>query len=290
MSNAPFDICTDPPSPAVLEIAKNELRETPEVREQAIKELRELLHEAKELNYGDSDDFLLIFLRPCKFYPKSALELMRRIADFRKTYHDLVYKLMPEDEKAAFCENNVVNILTNRDQKGRRVMIVNAGAIWDPNAVSVDQMFRMFYLIHLLAQLEPESQVNGVVVVMDYENMGLKQVKAMTPGSTKRLITFIQDAMPLRMKEVHMIKQPYVFNMVWSVVKPFLKEKLKNRIFFHGSDMKKLHKYLDPEYLPENYGGKMPKLNYTGKDWFPCVNNYRDHIEKWGTYGYADLS
>lgn len=78
MSNAPFDIVTDPPSTALLEVARNELRETPEVREQAIKELRELLHEAKELNYGDSDDFLLIFLRPCKFYPKSALELVSK--------------------------------------------------------------------------------------------------------------------------------------------------------------------------------------------------------------------
>lgn len=76
MSNAPFDIVTDPPSAALLEKAREELRETPEVREQAIKELRELLHEAKELNYGDSDEFLLIFLRPCKFYPKSALEFV----------------------------------------------------------------------------------------------------------------------------------------------------------------------------------------------------------------------
>lgn len=78
MSNAPFDIFTDPPSTALLEVARNELRETPDVRDQAIKELRELLHEAKELNYGDSDDFLLIFLRPCKFYPKSALELVSK--------------------------------------------------------------------------------------------------------------------------------------------------------------------------------------------------------------------
>lgn len=155
---------------------------------------------------------------------------MRSIAAFRKTYHNMVYKLMAEDEKTAFCDHNVVNILTNRDQKGRRVMIVNAGAIWDPSAVSSDQMFRMFYVIHLLAQLEPESQINGVVVIMDYENMSLKQVKAMTPASTKRLITFIQDAMPLRMKEIHMIKQPFIFNMVWSVVKPFLQEKLKNRV------------------------------------------------------------
>lgn len=110
----------------------------------------------------------------------------------------------------------------------------------------------------------------------------------MTPASSKRLLTFIQDAMPLRMKEVHMVKQPFIFNMVWSLFKPFIREKLKNRIFFHGSDMKKLHQYLSPDVLPTNYGGKMPKIDYSGKDWYPCVLNYKDHIERWGTYGFAE--
>lgn len=52
---------------------------------------------------------------------------MRQTAEFRKTYKELVYKLMPEDEKISFTENDVVNVLTNRDQKGRRVMLVNCG-------------------------------------------------------------------------------------------------------------------------------------------------------------------
>lgn len=36
--------------------------------------------------------------------------------------------------------------------------------------------------------------------------------------------------MPLRLKEVHIINQPYVFNMIWQIFKPFIKEKLKNRV------------------------------------------------------------
>lgn len=57
---------------------------------------------------------------------------------------------------------------------------------------------------------------------------------------------------------------------------------------FHGSDMKKLHKHLDPTFLPSNYGGKMPTIDYSGKDWFPCVNNYDEHIAKWDKYGFAN--
>lgn len=56
--------------------AVNELRETPEIRAQALVELRKLLAEAKDLYYADDDDFLTIFLRPTKYYPESAMKLV----------------------------------------------------------------------------------------------------------------------------------------------------------------------------------------------------------------------
>lgn len=86
------------------------------------------------------------------------------------------------------------------------------------------------FSVHIVAQLEKSSQINGTVVIMDFDGLGMKQVKALSPASQKRLLTFIQDAMPMRLKEVHFVKQPFIFNMVWTLFKPFVKEKLKNRV------------------------------------------------------------
>jgi len=36
--------------------------------------------------------------------------------------------------------------------------------------------------------------------------------------------------MPLRMKEVHIIRQPFLFNMVWPMFKQFVGDKLKKRV------------------------------------------------------------
>lgn len=71
-----FDIEPDYCPEEFLELARTELRETPEVREEAIKKFKELLAEAKDLYYGNDDDFLIIFLRPTKWYPESALKLV----------------------------------------------------------------------------------------------------------------------------------------------------------------------------------------------------------------------
>lgn len=47
---------------------------------------------------------------------------------------------------------------------------------WDPKKVTSEQKFRMLYLIHLAAMLEPETQIRGIVVIMDFEGLGMKQV------------------------------------------------------------------------------------------------------------------
>lgn len=53
---------------------------------------------------------------------------------------------MPEQEKIPFIDGNCVNVLTNKDHKNRRMLVVNSGKLWDPAIVSDESLFRMFYL------------------------------------------------------------------------------------------------------------------------------------------------
>uniref|UniRef100_A0A1L8EG29 Putative phosphatidylinositol transfer protein sec14 n=1 Tax=Haematobia irritans TaxID=7368 RepID=A0A1L8EG29_HAEIR len=274
-------------TPETMEIAKNELRETPEVKEAAIVELRELLNSCPDIKYRDDDEFLLIFLRACHFYPKSAFEKMKTTASFRKEHALLVHGLCVDQVRDKFVNGKVINVLKNVDQLGRRVLIVNCGEMWDTSFVPADDVFRMLYLVHIAAQLEIETQVRGVVCIMDFEGLSMKQIKALSPTFSKRLLTFIQDAMPLRTKEVHFVKQPFIFKMVWSLFKPFVREKLNKRMHFHGNDMKSLHKFMSPEILPENYKGKLPKIDYSGKDWIVAVEKHNDYIKEWAEFGPA---
>lgn len=52
---------------------------------------------------------------------------MKRIADFKEKHKALLENLTPDDEKEAFTKHNVVNVLKERDHKGRRVLLVNCG-------------------------------------------------------------------------------------------------------------------------------------------------------------------
>lgn len=117
---------------------------------------------------------------------------MKREADFKEKNKDLLKDLMPEKLEKVMTEHNVVNVLVDRDQDGRRIMLHRAGGDWDTKKVSSDEVFQLFYLVHQGAVLEPATQVNGVVVILDFKDMGMAQAKALSPSFSKRLLTFIQ--------------------------------------------------------------------------------------------------
>lgn len=52
---------------------------------------------------------------------------MRRVAEFKRDNASLLDNLLPEQEKTAFLDHKVVNVLKGRDHKGRRVLIVSVG-------------------------------------------------------------------------------------------------------------------------------------------------------------------
>lgn len=57
-------------------------------------------------------------------------------------------------------------------------------------------------------------------------------------------------------------------------------------MFFHGDDMKKLHKYIPASHLPKNYGGELPEINYSAKEWYTAVDSYQEYFKKWNAYGF----
>lgn len=77
--SAPFDIDVSPESSELLAIAEREIRETPEIREKGLAELRELLKKNSDIYYCDEDDLLIPVLRTTHWYPESAMKLVRKI-------------------------------------------------------------------------------------------------------------------------------------------------------------------------------------------------------------------
>lgn len=76
---------------------------------------------------SDNDEWLIRFLRPCKFYAKSAFELIRRYYQFKVKHSEIYNDLTPSREENVF-KSNMMAVFPNRDQLGRRVLLLELGS------------------------------------------------------------------------------------------------------------------------------------------------------------------
>lgn len=75
----------------------------------------------------------------------------------------------------------------------------------------------------------------------------------------------MQEAYPVKLKEVHIINVSPLVDTIVNFVRPFLKEKIRQRIHFH-SNLESLYKFVPQKMLPKEYGGEAGEMKeLTGK-------------------------
>ncbi|SPP85483.1 alpha-tocopherol transfer protein-like isoform X2 [Drosophila guanche] len=268
------------------EVAIKELRETPERQKEAAKDLARLLEAEKDLLYPkDNQEWFIRFLRPCKYYPDSARDLIKRYYSFKVKHSDVYNNLKPSGEANIF-QSNILTVFPNRDQCGRRVLVLELGKRWKHKQVSLDEVFKGAVIFLEAAMLEPETQIHGAVVIFDMDGLSLQQTWQFTPPFAKRIVDWLQDAVPLRIKAIHIVNQPKIFNVVFALFKPFLREKLRGRIIFHGTDRDSLHKYMSPKCLPPAYGGILELKRVNGDEWYKLLLKCDKEFDAINSYGY----
>jgi len=65
-----------PAAPELQLRASLEIRESDQIRDAALSELKALIRADDSLDCSTEDEYLLRFLRPTKFYPESALKMV----------------------------------------------------------------------------------------------------------------------------------------------------------------------------------------------------------------------
>lgn len=133
---------------------------------------------------------------------------------------------------------------------------------WDYHGTNYNDPYKTFLLVLEKLLENEEVQVHGLAVFDNLEHssvyMGYAFMRAEAVQSGA--LVELQDAFPLRFKGFHMLNQPWYISIIMKVVRPFLKQKHRDRIQAHGSDVSTLRTLMDPSHLPENFGGDAPEL------------------------------
>ncbi|XP_028127985.1 clavesin-1-like isoform X3 [Diabrotica virgifera virgifera] len=252
------------PPQELLDWALENLNENPETREQVLQDFRDMIFERGEcIPHRTDDAFLLRFLRARQFVIGRAHRLFVNYYDFKENNPEF-FKDVSLKHMLKMGDDSIITVPPYREQNGRRILLYRWGN-WDPAKFSSDEIFAATMLVLELAILEQRAQILGGIGMWDLGGLSLKQAWHMTPSVASKVVQVMVTSFPMKIEALHIVNQSWVFDMCYNIFKPFLDDKMKERIFFHGEDMESLHRHIDPKHLPERYGGIHPDYNYN--DW-----------------------
>ncbi|XP_075543754.1 uncharacterized protein LOC142578239 [Dermacentor variabilis] len=267
------------------DIAQQELGETPAVKEQALYQLRELILGEPLLDCPTDEDFLVKFLRARKYDPQNAFKNVKKYFKVRRDNPQMFGGLTPCNVpfNDACRKHRLVTLSRKTDPKGRAVLKFRTGG-WNTDICSLDDFFRIciVHTEHML--LQEEFQIRGVVAVLDIKGLSLFHVAHYTPSVIRTFITLVQDCLPVRTKAVYIINNPALFDLLFTIAKPFMKAKLVNRIRFFGYDWEELHSLVPDDVIPEEHGGTNESYDFDTIE--EELKSEEKFFEKINAYGY----
>lgn len=102
----------------------------------------------------------------------------------------------------------------------------------DPYKWPAEKVFRSNIMALENAIRDPRTQIGGLVVLLDMAGVRFAHAKFLSPHLAKRSAEVIQDSFPMRFKAFHILHEPFYFDAVLALIKPFMSEKIRNRVNF----------------------------------------------------------
>lgn len=101
---------------------------------------------------------------------------------------------------------------------------------WDHTKYSIEAIYRSLVLTMESLLEDVQNQVNGFVFVVDWTNFKLRDYIDFSPKMLKLMIDGFQDSFPAKIKGIHFVGQPWYVDGLLTLMKPFLKEKTREKV------------------------------------------------------------
>ena len=131
---------------------------------------------------------------------------------------------------------------------------------WNIEELPPNDCYKAAYMILEKLMEDEETQVHGISIIDNMEGMPFSVVTNFIRSDPiqKGALVELQDSFPVRFKGIHFLNEPWYLHFVLKIVKPFLKQKHRDRFVAHGSDISGLHDLINPQDLPGDFGGFQP--------------------------------
>uniref|UniRef100_A0A5K3FNW1 CRAL-TRIO domain-containing protein n=1 Tax=Mesocestoides corti TaxID=53468 RepID=A0A5K3FNW1_MESCO len=224
-----------------VKLAKSELGEDPKNISAHIEAFRRWLSSMPHLTCPDDDNFLLMFLRHCKYVHSKA---QARIDNFctlstMKCVGEEIWAT-PVDLKSKALRSYLdrgIHLPIGYTEDGKLVLCLRIGA-WNPDEFDFSWVCYFGYKLSFMLANDPRTIIGGLVLLLDFSDVKSNQV-VKDPVVIRTMVRYTQEALPGRVKRVIYYKEGKLVDAALTIFAFYMNEKMRSRILQVGSDITK---------------------------------------------------
>lgn len=276
--------------PKLQERAVTELNEVPERLADDIQALREWMEKQPHLRGRTSDQFLVAFLRGCKFNSEKAKHKLDQYYTLQAGIPEVFSNRSVDDEISLeiIRMGVILRLPRHEDDEGPCITIIRT-TIYDTDKYKFADVIRVGTMFGEIMMLEDDNSViSGYVEIMDMKDVGANQLFQLHPSLLRKLSVFADEASPMRQKGTHFINVPGPFEAGFRGVKAFFPEKATKRIHLHATGSETLYEHIPRKYLPIEYGGENGTIPEIVAAMEAKFLSYREHFKENANFGITE--
>ncbi|XP_062137296.1 alpha-tocopherol transfer protein-like [Drosophila sulfurigaster albostrigata] len=264
--------------------ATNNLNEVPERIEADLEAIKTWIDQQPHLNPRTDDQFLIAFLRGCKYSLERTKAKLDKYYTLRTKYPELFNITNVDDPKLREIQRQGPIVYLPNLLNGVRLGIFRLGVV-PAEKYSIGEVMQVGQVMQEIALIEDDyAIINGVIFIMDLNGATASHMFQMTPGLAKKMTAFSEEALPMRPKAQHFVNTITGFETVFNMFKPMMSKKQQGRLFVH-SKIDSLVEQVPLEYLPKEYGGQNGSLAEIIAEWDTKFDAYREYFKDNAKYG-----
>ncbi|XP_055528172.1 alpha-tocopherol transfer protein-like [Wyeomyia smithii] len=122
-----------------------------------------------------------------------------------------------------------------------------------------------------------EGCTEGHVLIIDMHGLHLGHLPKLGIFTLKNFLYYIQEALPIRLKGVHLINVVPFIDTIMMMIKPFLKKELLDIFHIHQKE-ETLYPFVAKQLLPKDYGGQASSRTDLKTQLYDKILGCREHL------------
>lgn len=220
---------------------------------------------------------LIHFLKVCNGDLEKTKKLIDTNYTMRMTYPNIFLERDPCcSETIKQLEAETTLELPGVTPEGNKVFIYKLED-YTPEKFNFTECVKIFIMIIDIRALNPDEPA-GQITIFDMSGYTLKHLYSTSISTIRIFLKFLQEALTVQLKEIHVINCAPFVDKVLTIIKPFMRNDIFKMIKFHQPNTETLYNYIPKDMMPNDYGGNGGDMKDLKKQWINGIQNKREYL------------